>query len=417
MFSFKIPPTRVRLERACFGSLFFSTLIWSGANAQDFSVRVTNTDPLGLRNVVTGGDRLGSGLTDGIKGQFLYGIGMNVGYDSNLFLREENPENEMTTSIAPWITYATDPEGDAAFSMVANYAPVARILLNNSDLNGVDQSGDIRATLKGAKTNFTAFARYAELSGTDRLTSEFITGSQINTGLQATYQIAPRTSLQGDLSYITADYGDSQGVGSDVYSLSFGGLWSATERLSFGPGISYSRVESDNIGSADAWALTMRAQYLAGQRIRISASFGLEYAKFSDGDQNNSTLRARGDLQASYAIDERWSWLNSLSYVTVPSPTDQGYVVNNLAVTSTLSRSLLRGSWGFGADLNLSSSEPVDSSDIDLENENTVGLFIFYNRTLVSDRVFLNTRTGYSMNHGQQDWSRFTVSAEVSVQF
>ena len=139
--------------------------------------------------------------------------------------------------------------------------------------------------------------------------------------------------------------------------------------------------------------------------------------KFSDGNQNNTTLRARGDLQASYAIDERWSWLNSLSYVTVPSPTDQGYVVNNLALTSNLSRSLLRGSWGFGTDLNLSSSEPVDSSDIDLENENTVGLFVFYNRTLVSDRVFLNTRTGYSMNQGQQDWSRFTVSAEISVQF
>ncbi len=417
MSPLNVSSTRIWLEWACFVSLFSSTLIWSGANAQDFSVRVTNTDPLGLRNVVTAGDRPGSGLTDGIKGQFLYGIGMNVGYDSNLFLREDDPENEMTTSIAPWITYASDPEGGAAFSLAANYAPVARLYLNNSDLNGVDQSGDIRATLNGAKTEITAFARYAELSGTDRLTSEFITGSQINTGVQATYQIAPRTSLQGDLSYIKSDYGDSNGVGSDVYALSFGGLWAATERLSFGPTISYNRVESDNIGSANAWALAMRAQYLAGQRIRISASLGLEYAKFSDGDASNTTLQARGDLQASYAIDERWSWLNNLSYVTVPSPTDQGYVVNNLALTSTLARSLLRGSWGFGADLNLSGSEPVDSSSVQLEDENTVGLFVFYNRTLVPDRVFLNTRTGYSMNQGQQDWSRFTVSADVSVQF
>ena len=406
-----------RLKQTWAMTAFSLIFIWCGVDAQDFSVRVTNTDPLGLRNVVTAEDDLELGFTNGIKGQFLYGIGVNVGYDSNLFLREDNPENEMTTSIAPWITYASDPEGGATFSMVANYAPVARLLLNNSDLNGIDQSGDVRATLKGAKTQITTFVRYAELSGTDRLTSEFITGSQINTGIQATYQIAPRTSLQGDLSHIKSDYGDSEGIGSDVYAVTFGGLWAATERLSVGPVLSYSHLQSDNIGSADAWTLAMRAQYLAGQRIRISASFGLEHAKYSDSAESNSTLQARGDLQASYAIDERWSWFNNLSYVTVPSPTEQGYVVNNLALTSTLSRSLLRGSCGFGTDLNISSSEPVDSSNVDIENENTIGLFVFYNRTLISDRVFLNTRTGYSMNHGQQDWSRFTISADVSIQF
>ncbi len=396
--------------------LVCSIQFWSVANAQDFTTQVGNFDPLNLSNVVAVGDPLVFGNGPGLKGGIAYGLGFETVYDSNLFLREDDVESDLAVNLTPWFAYNTDPEGGAVASIGVTYHPVARAYLNNSDLNGFDHSGDITMKIQGAKTVLDLYSRFSEISGTDRLTGKFVTGALFNSGIQGSYQIAPRTSLNGSFLATLSDYGKSSLVGADIYTFNVGSYWSATERLSFGPAIRYAIAESSNIGTRDAWALYMQAQYLAGQRIQVQGSLGLEYSKGSrDGD--SSDLGLTGNLTASYAINELWVWRNLVQYVTIPSPTDANYVVNNFLISTVLDRKFLRANVGFGLDYNLSSYEGVGPVGAEIGNENNISVYLTYRRKFFMERVDFESKLRYSTNDGQVNWEQVQVYAGIDVQF
>jgi hypothetical protein len=380
-------------------------------------MQLTNPDPLGLRSIMPDSKGSGGGLTDGFKGDFGYGIGLESIYVSNFFLDENDPESEVTTNISPWLSYNSDPEGGAVMVFGANYLPVYKAYLENSHLNGFENNADATLKAEGGKTLISAFTRYSEFSGTDRLGGGFVNGTLVHFGLQASYQIAPRTSIFGNWALATSDYDSGDSVGSDIYTTEIGASWSATERFSFGPVFRNIISESDNIGgSREAWALSVQAQYLVGERIHMRASLGLEYSQNS-GEDSQSTVGLTGELEASYAINEKWVWANTIRYATVPSPSETGYVVNNLEIVSTLDRSLLRATLSFGIDYNLSEYESVGTVSEDLSAENNLNVFINYHRNLFSERIEFNTQIGYAVNDGETDWSQIQISAGISVSF
>lgn len=389
---------------------------WSTADAQNFTTQVGTPDTLSLMNLVPLGDTLSLGSGPGLKGGFAYGLGVETVYDSNLFLAEDDPESELSTSLTPWFSYSTDPEGGAKFTFAANYLPAIRTYVNNHDLDTVDQSGDISIRMEGSKTVLTAYSRLSEISGTDRLTGQFVNGSLLNSGMTGSYQIAPRTSLNGSFTAAMSDYGSSSLVGADVYTAQFGGYWSATERFSYGPAIRYAVAKSDNTGTRDAWALYMQAQYKVGERIQIFGSLGFEYAK-SSRDGENSTLGLTGNLNAYYVINALWGWKNTIQYVTVPSPTDTNYVVNNLLVSTGLDRNLVRATVSAGLDMNFSSYEGVGTVSTQLENETNLSTYLSYRRKFFLERLDFESKIRYSVNSGQVDWNQFQISAGLDVQF
>ncbi len=396
--------------------LGLSIPFWTVVTAQDFTTQVGNLDPLNLSNLVAVGDPLVFGNGPGLKGGVAYGLGLETVYDSNLFLKEKDTESDLALNFLPWFAYNTDPEGGAAVSIGVTYHPVARAYLNNSDLNGFDQSADITAKIVGAKTVLDIYSRFSEISGTDRLTGEFVTGALFNTGIQGSYQVAPRTSVNGSFSAAISDYGTSSLVGANIYAASFGSYWSASERFSFGPAIRYAIAESSNTGTRDAWALYMQAKYLAGQRIQIQASLGVEYSKSSrDGD--STTFGLTGNLNASYAINELWTWRNSIQYITVPAPTDTNYVVNNLLISTGLDRAFLRANVGMGLDYNLSLYEGVGPVGTELGNENNISTYLTYRRKFFLERLDFESKLRYSVNDGQVNWEQVQIYAGVDVQF
>ena len=390
--------------------------MWSTADAQNFTMQVANPDPLGLGQMIPGGDKLELGLSEGIKGVFAYGIRVHSVYDSNFFLDEGNAQSEITTNFSPWLSYWSDPEGGAKFSFGVNYQPTCRIYQDNSNLNGIDQTGDISFRAEGAKTLITAYGKYSEVSGTDRLTGTFVTGTVVNTGVQGSYKIAPRTTLGGMWSVAMSDYGSSASVGSDIYNTQLGAYWAATERFSFGPSLRYSVAESDNIGSRDAWSLSVQAQYLVGEKTHIQGSIGVEYAQSSE-DGEKSTVGLTGSLTASHEINAHWTVASSVLYATVPSPTETGYVINNLEISAGLNRNLLRATLGFGIDYNFSNYESVGAATADLDDENNLALFISYRRNLFSERVGFDSQIRYTVNDGKTNWSQIQLTAGLSVTF
>lgn len=384
--------------------------------AQGFTAPFAGSAPLGLRTILPSGDMTEFGLVEGLKGGFDYGVGVQSVYDSNFFLSETSPQSELTINILPWIHYRSDPEGGAPFSFTASYQPNIRTYLNNPDLDGIDHSGSVTMQVKGAKTLIAAYMNYNTVSGTDRLSGTFVNGTLLEAGIKATYQIAPRTSLFASWKLAMSDYGESTLVGADIYTAELGGFWSATERFSLGPSIRYVKAESANTGTRDEWAFNMQARYLMGTRLQFVGSLGLQTATNSR-EAGNSTFGLTGRLAANYAITEKLLWVNSVRYETVPSPTDANYVINNLMVSTALTRQLLRSTVSLGLEMNMGDYVDVGTVGTQLGKENNLSIILAYHRKLYSDRVDLSTSIRYTLNNGRDDWSQLQIAAGIQIQF
>lgn len=415
MFQFpSIPPRKVWIP-----ALAALVPWWDPAGAQNFSMMVTDPNPLGLGNFVPGMEDLELDLTAGIKGDFDYGFGLTSVYNSNFFLTEDHEQGELTTSFLPWLRYVSDPEGGAKISFTANYAPTILTYLENPALNGWNQNGDVALTFQGAKTSLALFGRYSQISGTDILTGTHTTGTVMTGGIRANRQIAPRTSLNASWTAAMSDYSSGDNVGSNVYTTYVGGFWQATERLSFGPAIRNTISESDNTGTNDAWALLIQAQYRMGERIWLAASIGPQYSTNSENGGNQGSFGLTGDLSATYVINERWTWTSSIVQATVPSPNETNNLVNNLTINTALNRHLLRGSLSGGLTFNYSNYEDVgpDGSSGTLGNQENLSLFLGYSRNLISERVGFNSMIRYLINSGQTDWTQLELTAGLTLAF
>jgi hypothetical protein len=279
----------------------------------------------------------------------------------------------------------------------------------------MNQSADVSLSWMGSRTDVSAFASYQELSGTDRLTGSFSSGAVFAGGLRANRQVAPRTSLNGSLSYSKSEYDSGNQQGTQVFGASFGGLWSATEKTSFGSSISYTNTESDSTGTRDALALLGELRYQAGQRVWLSASLGPQFTKDSESSGNDVNLSA--DISARYIINERWSWVNTLGTGTIASPSDTGYLVNNYNFTTGLEHQLLRGRIGGGLSFNYSDYQSVADVLVEREDEENMSLYLSYSRNLWSERLSFDSSIRYAVNGGDRDWSQWVLSSGLNISF
>lgn len=414
MFQFPSPPLRNHWIAAAAAALAMSGGL---SSAQNFTMQVADPDPLGLRDLMPGVQGVDLGFADGIKGDFGYALRTEGQYNSNFFLTDGDEEQELSFLITPTVNYVSDPEGGAPVSFKASYTPTYRAFLENSDLNAFDQSGDVTLTIQGSRTMLNLFGRYAESSGTDRLTGDFINGSVFNGGLRASREIAPRTTLFGDLTASMSDYGSTANVGSEIYTASFGGLWRASENTQIGTSLRYTLQESDNIDAVDGWALLIEARYKLGERTHLSASLGPEFTNDSGTSGGDASIRLRGDLTARYAITELWMLQTSLVSASVPSPNEANYLVNDIRFSTALYRQLVRGYIGTGLEYNFSDYEDVGAVAFDRDNEQNLSWFLSYRRPLFSDRVDLDTTLRYSVNDGLVDWDQWVLSAGLNVAF
>lgn len=388
------------------------------AVSQDFSLGVADTNPLGIDNFVPTRMQFleeTGGIESGIKGAFATMVSLNTVYDSNFFLAENDPESEVSLNLSPSLNYTTDPEGGAIWTFSANYQPTFRAFLDNSDLNDFDQSGNMQLNFQGARTTASIFASYSELSGTDRLTGNFTSGSIFATGIQASREIASRTSLNAGMTYAQSDYSSGGNEGSTSFGTFFGVLWRASDRTSVGSSLRYSRSESDNTGSRDTWALLGQLRYRVGERIWLSASLGPQFA--SNSESGDNTVNLSGDIGSRYVINERWSWVNSLRTATIPSPRDQGYIVNNYGLSTSLEHQLRRATITGGIEFAYSEYEAVGTTLVARDNEENLSLFLTYSRNLFSDRVSAYSSVYYRTNSGNSDWSQWLLSLGLSVPF
>lgn len=387
------------------------------AAAQNFSLQLADTNPLGIDSFVPELSELGVGGLGALKGDFDYGVGIDTVYNSNFRLTDVNEESEFSIFLNPWIYYDTDPEGGAAVNFKAGYTPVARVYFDNDQLNDIDQSGELTLSFRGTRTEVTLFSRYSEVSGTDRLTGSFVDGSLITSGIRANRQLASRTWLNAGWSYAVSDYSSSTLAGADLYSTYLGGTWQATPRLSFGPTLRYNYSESDLSGERDAWAFLADMRYQIANRFWLTARIGPEYSSFSTGGGDDSSLSLTTDLTAAYLINERWTWTNGIRTANVPSPSDVNYVVNDYAFRTALYRNLTRGFAYGGFEIHFSDFQSVGTTVVNQDDEWNYAAILGYRRPFFTDRIEFDTQFKYTINDGNTDWDQVLVSAGFKVAF
>lgn len=404
-----------------------------GLSAQNFTARSTNLNPFGVNGALPFGQLPAFGGGAGLKGGFSTGIGLTTTYDSNILLSEDDPESDVSVSVAPTLSYTTDPEGGAPRVISASYSPSANASFNNSDYNSFDQSGSLAMIISGSRTTVSAFAGVSQNSGADSLAASqgFFTGTAVSLGLQMGYQLAPRTSVSAGVSSSITDYGEgttgSSAVGFSGYSVNLGGSWAATERLSFGPSLSYSTSSSDGDGDFDTWGLSMQGSYKASEKIQVSASLGFQYVEYSQ-EGASSDVSPTGSLNASYQIDELWSWSASIQSGLTPSPTGSSYVINGWMISSNLNRQLLIGSAGLGVVMDFSNYQSVgqtgffqanQASQASEDNQQNIGLMLNYSRPLplFNDRLGFTSSLIYTVNFGDLEYTQVQLNAGLNMAF
>lgn len=388
-------------------------------SAQNLTVQLGDSNPLLLGSIIPEAQDFDLSTRGKFKGAVILGTQADVVYNSNFFMTENDEQDETTAVLTPWIKYISDPEGGAEASLEANYRPAFLFFHDNSDLNNVNQAGDITLKLKGSRTEITAYGWYEEVAGSDRLTGTYVEGGLFTGGIRAVRQIAPRTHLHSEITAAVTQYTSGGAVGAQVYTANLGALWLSSERLSFGPTVGYSRSESDNTGTTDAWSLLLDARYQLGERIWLTASFGPEFSYSSGvaGGEDSTNVDLSADLRMKYLINERWIWQNTIRSATVPAPSDTNYLVNDIAVMTELQRTLLRGWISGGLEYHLSGYQDVGATTTNRGDENNVSVYLTYQRNLIPDRAYFNTTVRYSSNDGLVDWSQWMLSAGFNMAF
>ena len=389
------------------------------ASAQNLTVQLGDSNPLRLGSIIPESQDFDFSTRGKFKGALIVGTQADVVYNSNFYLTEDNEDDEISAVLTPWFKYISDPEGGAEASLEANYRPAFMIYHDNSDLNDVNQAGDITLKLKGSRTELTAYGWYEQVAGTDRLTNSYVEGALFTGGIRGVRQIAPRTALHAEVTAAVTEYTSGGAVGAQVFSGKAGAAWRASERLTFGPTIGFTRAESDNTGGTDAWSLLIDARYQLGDRIWLTSTFGPEFSQTAGvaGGADSDNVNLSADLRMKYLISERWTWNNTIRSATVPAPSDTNYLVNDISVMTELQRNLLRGWVSGGLEYHLSGYQDIGNTATARGDENNVSVFMTYQRNIIPQRAYFNTTVRYTSNDGLVDWSQWMISAGFNAAF
>lgn len=377
------------------------------ASAQDLVVSLYQFDPF-----LDAGPMSFAGL-DGFKGQVGVQVAVEAIHDSNLFLTSIGRESDTYLEVTPTVFYDSDPEGGAQYRIFGGYSPTIKRYWNNSNLNTIDHAANVNFEYESARAEILAYLVANQFSGADRFNNGFVEGRLIKGAARMSYQLAPRTSLRGELTARLLDYDSGPNQGFDRYSAEFGVDWDATYRLQLGPAIRFGYTDSKTTGSLQSVAVLGRASFFEEDALNWFASAGFEFTDASRGGGND--LRFTGKLRLHYPINDRWDLYARLGYARLPSSTSVNYLVDDWSLATYVVRTLNRGQIEAGIDFGYSDYELIGISPVLLDNETYFGAYLKYKRKFYNERMAFESMVRYSTADRNGGWTQWLLSAGVTI--
>ena len=176
-------------------------------------------------------------------------------------------------------------------------------------------------------------------------------------------------------------------------------------------------TESVSSGSRESYALLFQAKYRFEERVRLSAALGFEKSSNSRDGEGDGDIRVTGEFTAKYQVTERLTWSGSIRYATVPSPSTEDYFVQDLTVSTKLTRELDQGSVSLGVRWSSAYYDETGEATTEHDDDKYTSIILSHSRNLFSDRASLNSSVSYAFSEGEREYDRWQVAVGVRVTF
>lgn len=386
-----------------------------------------------------------------------FGVDVQGGYDSNLFLDETDEASDFSVVIAPSVEFRSAPEGVRG-QVTAQFTPLIRTYLDETDLNTIDYTGGFGVSYAGIKGSFLASVNIASISNADRLASGRVDTESIDGSLSGTYFVTPRMSLDADLRASYREDDQSSVSKNETYLLQLTGFWRASPKLNIGPTVRYTERMSASTGDRDAFAILAAAEYSPEDSLSLNVGIGIEnvddssmrddeleptgniglryrrndrfeldaflsYAAINQRSEATFGRAGGGDsswtgrLGFGYSPNTRWKYRGALGFSTDPSSSSLNVSIDDFKVSAIATRLLSNGSISFRGTLGQSSFNATGLT-ADFRDEESYYLLGFgYSRSVISERAELTSSLQWSQNSGESDWDRFQAGLGLKVSF
>jgi len=208
-------------------------------------------------------------LLDGMSAS----LGLSTMYDSAIGTQGD----DTIFTVTPRIGYA-NPGSD--WTLSASGALSYSEYVNNSNLGGLGGDASIGLGYQGGRVALASRLGFSRELGSNRsYDSGYVERNSFNFGLNGSYQVSPKTSINAGLSYIWDDADQGFG-GSTSTTLSTSALWRYSPLLRFGPGLRYSVQSGDIQADRTTFGPTLSAFYRLTTKVSLSSEVGLDFVDY-----------------------------------------------------------------------------------------------------------------------------------------
>lgn len=244
-------------------------------------------------------------------------------YDSNVTWGSSSSgrakEDDLVISPGVDVSYST---GGTSWLGGAQLSSSYDEYLDHEDYSGLNYDLNAFAAYRGGKIVASFYSGVSGDRGRDLYSTRNVPiekTSFIN-GAIVRYNLSPKTSILGTLSYRstlanTAGYNDSQALTSTIAA-----LWSATPLIDLGPGMRYALRTGENQRDVISYGPNFNLNYQLSEKVSLRSNLGVDFqAKPSGGDAS-----LNGALGLNYKASELWSTSLSLVRDTNSNPNIAG---------------------------------------------------------------------------------------------
>jgi hypothetical protein len=347
-----------------------------------------------------------------------FGAGTGLTYDSN---SNPGPNGSSDSGDTIWTvsTSAAYRTRGTEWSLGARAALDHALYFSDSDLGGFGYNGGLDFGYNGGPLAVLGTFGYSFDQGVNRLYGGYLESHRFNTGLSASYQISPKTSLTSRFGYNWTDPEEGDFTKTEQTTFDIAALWRVSPLLSVGPGFAYNYTTGDTQQGRTGYGPIVRAQYRLGAKIALDGTMGVEFVDY-DGAGGTDTSFTTG-LGISYQASPLWGMNLGIYRGTVADGAVAGAYRESLAVRMGYNRQIRRASLNLGLGYETNTTRYPSGLDTGVDGagdfitfDASLGMPVFQNRVLAS--TFFNWREEVDGN-SLYDTDGYQIGVRLSTGF
>lgn len=253
----------------------------------------------------TGPSLWNSGLEeDSAEGGLDFSLSLNALYDSNVNRAsgsQDDPEtSDLIMSTALSASYLV---GDATWKLGANANVGYREYLERDDYSDPTYGLKVYGGYNSSKTVVSFSTSFDTNSGVNVESGQFLDQISISSGLIARYQLTGKSSLLASWDQTFANSQTSGFSDTSSWNAGLSGIWRASSRLNFGPGIRYGVRSGSQDSELTVLGPTFRLNYDLSTKVSLRSAIGID---FTDSSLSGSSESLNWSASLNYKASSDW---------------------------------------------------------------------------------------------------------------